>query len=99
MFTLHLVFELAQPQFPDAFTEELAEPLNIVGTGESQAVFPATDIEREGGPNTVGDLLLRPATFLACRSEQAVRGCLCCFLDHDPLHGFAHEKYLSGVLS
>jgi hypothetical protein len=91
-FTLPLAFELAQPQLADAFAKELTEPLNIVGTGERCAVFPATDIEREGGPNAVGDLLLGPAPFLACRSQQAVGRSLCCFLDHDPLRVFAQAQ-------
>src|SRR5260370_24128447 len=38
-------------------------------------------IGREGRPNAVGDLLLGPAAFLACRSEQAVGRSLCGFRD------------------
>ena len=89
-FTRRLAFELAQPQLADAFAEELTEPLNIVGTGERRTVFPATDIEREGSSNAVGDLLLGPALSLACSFEQAIGGSLCCFLDHDPLPLFPH---------
>ena len=89
-FTLRLAFELAQAQLANAFAEELTEPLNIVGTGERRPVFPATNIERKGGPNAVGNLLLGPAPFLACRSEQAIGRGLCGFLDHDPLSVFLH---------
>src|SRR5262249_39421756 len=87
-FTWHLVFKLAQSQLADAFAEELTEPLHVVSTGNSEAILPAADVERQGRANAVGDLLLRPAMLLACCSQQEVWPGMCCFLDHPSLRIF-----------
>ncbi len=36
----------------------------VYESAKCRAVFPATDIKREGDPNAVSDLLLGPAPFL-----------------------------------
>jgi len=86
IFILRHTFELTQPQLADGFAEQVTEFLKIVGAGEGGAVFPATDIERVGSPNAVGDLLLGPAPFLACRSKPKIGCSQCCLLDNKPLY-------------
>ena len=96
-FLWQLVCELAHPQLAHIFPEELAEPLQVVGTGGRGAVFPAADIEREGGPDAVGDLLLRPPLLLACCTQQAVGRGLGGFLDHLGAAPFASRVTKHGL--